>query len=202
MTIDPEAEAYLRKLNTKINTLVERFAEGDLNRRQFENLHKHYRREIEKIERVIAERISPAQWKRQMADGQTMLIRRLNAARMVGFSIYDTHSKQLLASKGDFSNYEDTVKRFILESDVDLQPTGNIELKISRPVDHAWVCVLIGKFSTAMILLTEEPSQKQIHSLVNLHGVFESANRNLLTQQLIPNHLLAIPHNFYIGKEL
>lgn len=198
---DPEAEAYLQKLQTKINTLIERFASGDLNRRQFENLHNHYRSEIEKIEHAIEGRIAPEQWKKQITEGQTILLRRLNTARMIAFSVYENRQGKLLAKKGDFPE-DEVVSAFIDESLAAMQHRQEPGVRLTRSLNQVWGTLVLGDLSATLVILSDEPSPKQLHILVELHSVFENANRKLLELQPVPNHLLALPHQFYLNKAL
>ncbi len=197
----PEALAYLQKLNTKIDTLAERFANGDLNQRQFERLHDYYRKEIDIIERSMELPMDQQDWKKKVREGQSILIRRANAARLLAFAIYLKSTRQQLVMKGDHTLFGGNLLPLLDEVLKVETQTADGGYLVKR-FDQCFVCLIFGLRTITLVVLSEEPSRRQLKTLSEMQAVFETANRNTLGLNPIPNHLLAIPINFFLGKEL
>jgi hypothetical protein len=99
---EQEAQTYLQRTREKIQELAHRFADGGLNRKQFEDLYTYYQNEIQRLEFFINENPLAEDWKNVISEGQSVMIRRKSAARLVGYSIYENHSGMPLRTAGDF----------------------------------------------------------------------------------------------------
>src|SRR3990170_5692637 len=87
-----EGQAYLNKINQKIHALATRFASGDINRLQFQELYAHYQNERGTIETLLAAEPDTEAWKEAITDGASILIRHRHIARVQGFSIFENES--------------------------------------------------------------------------------------------------------------
>ncbi len=196
-----EAQEYLIKLNGKITTLAERFAKGDLNRRQFESLHDHYRKEIDMIVRAMELPVDQQDWKKMVHEGQSILIRRANAARMVAFAIFSRNSLQMLLVKGDgtfFATDFSPVLNEVMNSAEGRSERGYL-LKNHNQRNYAFI---FGQRTLTSVMLSTEPSRRQLDTLMEMQAVFETANQHTLGLDVVPNHLLVVPFTFFLGKEL
>ncbi|MEK7328147.1 MAG: hypothetical protein AAB217_23130, partial [Chloroflexota bacterium] len=60
-----------------------------------------------------------------------------------------------------------------------------------------WLCFVPGEFTTMLAIFANEPAQKQLAALEDLHRLFERANRHRLTRSPIEPDALLFPHEFY-----
>ena len=60
-----------------------------------------------------------------------------------------------------------------------------------------WLCFVPGEFTTMLAIFANEPAQKQLAALEDLHRLFERANRHRLTRSPIDPSGLLFPHEFY-----
>jgi hypothetical protein len=197
-----QAKAYLERVKTKINSLAERFAAGNINRAQFQELYAHYQQEIQTIESILAVNPDSDEWKKAITEGQSILIRRRNRAAVLGFSIYDNGSGMPLRSLGQFgldpalfvpmlSSYRSATKEIF---------GGG--MRSTQIEDGKWLCFVPGKITTTMALFNMEPSSQQLKSLDELQQIFESANEQQLNSNSVQPDLLVCPHEFFIGHPL
>jgi hypothetical protein len=52
-----------------------------------------------------------------------------------------------------------------------------------------------------MALFSTDPAPQQLESIEELHGLFERANRTLLSNQPIDPDELVFPHKFFLGRQ-
>ncbi|MCJ7624840.1 MAG: hypothetical protein MUO76_15170, partial [Anaerolineaceae bacterium] len=152
------ADIYIAKLRAKITSLAERFASGNLNRGQFESLYSHYQREIRKIERILEHHPETDQWKKAVSEGQSILIRRMNAARLAGYSIYDNRSGMPLWTEGEFGVDPDIVVPMLFAYRSAAEEIFGAGIRTSQIEGGKWLCYVPGRITTTVALLSAELS--------------------------------------------
>ena len=100
-TVD-EAQAYLERLQAKISKLAEEFASGVISRVQFQELFDHYQRERRMVESWLDTASMAEDWKQAATEGRSVIIRSQHAARVLGYSIYESDSGMPLKTIGQF----------------------------------------------------------------------------------------------------
>jgi len=95
-------QAYLERVQAKINKLAEEFANGSINRLQFQELYDHYRREQQTVKRYLDMAPDSEEWKSATSEGKSVVIRQQNVAKVLGYSVYENESGMPLNTIGDF----------------------------------------------------------------------------------------------------
>jgi hypothetical protein len=193
-----DAEQYLLKVRNKINALAARFAEGTINRSQFEDLYAHYQSEIQMVEQYINNDPESDAWKQAVAEGQSILIRRKHAARFLGFAIYNHESGIPLRTAGEFGidsalfvpmlhSYRSAAKEIF----------GSM-VRSTQIEGGKWLCFISGKVTTTIALFSTEPSKNRLDTLEHLQIVFEKANQNMLSKAIIDPEQLVCPQEYFL----
>jgi hypothetical protein len=195
-----EAQTYLEKLHTKIGTLAGRFAAGNINRRQFEELYAHYQREIQEIEGFLAVNPVSEEWKNAVTEGQSILIRRRAAAKLVGFSIYDNLSSMPIKTQGDFGVDPALFVPMLVSYRSAAEEIFGSGVRSTQIEGGRLLCFIPGKITTTLALFSNEPSGKQLKTLEDVHHVFEHANYKQLNQRPIDVNSLACLHEFFMNQ--
>jgi hypothetical protein len=198
LTLNQDAQRYLAKVRTKVNDLAARFAEGKINRQQFQDLYSHYQKEIAMIEQYLNTEPDSDAWKQAVAEGQSIMIRRKHAARFLGFAIYDHESGIPLRTSGEFGidpalfvpmlhSYRSATKEIF----------GSM-VRSTQIEGGKWLCFISGKRTTTIALFSTEPSRNRIDTLDHLQSVFEHANQNLLGKSGVDPDLLVCPQEYFL----
>lgn len=195
---EEEGQAYLEKLRNKINALAEKFAAGSINRRQFEDLYRHYQQEIMQVESLLLINPNTDQWKDAVTEGQSILIRRRAASKIIGYSIYDHFSGMPLKTKGEFLVEPELFIPMLSSYQNASEEIFGGGMQTMQIVGGRWLCFIPGKFTTTMVLLSNEPSKKQMDILGEVHKVFEQANSRLLSKPPARPDELTYPHDFFL----
>jgi hypothetical protein len=191
------AEAYLEKVQAKITRLAEDFANGAINRAQFQDLYAHYQREIRTVEQVLESK--QGDWREATTEGQSVLIRRRKLARAEGYAIYENDSGMPLSTLGKFELEPELIVPMLSSYRAATAEMFGGGLRSTEIENGRWLCFVAGQHTTLMALFTVEPAPKQLEYLGQLHRTFESANRKLLAEPPVNPEALIYPHEHYLG---
>jgi hypothetical protein len=202
LTPQQEAETYLSKENEKVAALVNSFAEGHINRTQFQELYAHYQNKIQQVISLIETSPGTDQWKSAAQEGSTVIIKRKLIAQVLGFSIYDNESGMPLKSLGTF-----TVDPALFVPMLSAYRSATREIfgagvKSTQIEGGQWLVFIPGTMTTTLALFSHEPSQRQIKRLEDVHHAFEVANDTMLKVTPVVNERLVFPHEFFIKNQI
>lgn len=197
-----EAQEYIRKVRTKIQHLAERFAEGGLNRRQFEELYEHYQNEIQQVEFFLVENPGGEDWKNLISEGQSVMIRRRHKARLVGYSIYENLSGMPLKTAGEFGVDPALFVPMLFAYQSATEEIFGARLRSTQIEGGKWLCFVPGSWSTTLALFNLEPAGKQLQVMEEVHKLFEAANKVHLLRPPVNQAALVCPQDFFLTHPL
>lgn len=194
------AQQFLDKLQEKIGRLADDFANGAINRQQFQQLYAHYQREMRAVETLIETDQGQSEWGDAFNEGESVLIRQQHAAKAKGYAIYENSSGMPLSTLGKF---EVDPALFVPMLSSFRAATAEIfggGLQATAIEGGHWLCFVPGQFTTLMALFSAEPASRQLTFLEELHRLFEKANRAMLAQPSVDASDLVFPHEHFLGK--
>lgn len=194
------AQQFLDKLQEKIGRLADDFANGAINRQQFQQLYAHYQREMRAVETLIETDQGQSEWGDAFNEGESVLIRQQHAAKAKGYAIYENSSGMPLSTLGKF---EVDPALFVPMLSSFRAATAEIfggGLQATAIEGGRWLCFVPGQFTTLMALFSAEPASRQLTFLEDLHRLFEKANRAMLAQPSVDASDLVFPHEHFLGK--
>ena len=191
-----KAQAYLDQVRQKMERLAEDFAAGRINITQFQELYAHYQQERKIIEETLGEAPETAAWRATVAtgEGESTIIRRRHAARILGYAIYLNVSAALLRAVGQY-DMDNRLVTTMLDSlrggtaeQVERQMRG-IEIENGQ-----WVGFVPGQHTTLAVLFSVEPARAQLETLRDLQAHFERANERLFARGITDPAQFVFPH--------
>jgi hypothetical protein len=191
-----EAEAYLHRVQEKINRLAEEFSQGIVNRAQFIRLYEHYQKERQSIEHVLA--VSPENWRAAASEGQSIAIRREHYAQPLGFSIYENASGMPLTTLGKFDLDPALMVPMLSSYREAAREMFGSRIRSTAIENGRWLCFVAGQLTTLIALYNTEPAARQLQFLEETHQLFERANKPRLTQVPMNIEGLVFPHEVYL----
>jgi len=195
-----QAAEYLQRLQVKISRLADDFAEGVINREQFQKLYEHYQRERRSIESLLAVETTESDLKAAIGEGQSVAIRRQHVARAQGYAIYENESGMPVTTLGKFELDPALVVPMLSSFHSATQEIFGGGIRFTAIEGGHWLCFVPGEITTLLALFSTEPAEKQMGYLEDLHRLFEKANRHKLTQLPIDPSSLLFPHEFFLSK--
>ncbi len=194
------AQQFLEKLQDKIGRLADDFANGSINRQQFQELYAHYQREMRAVETLLETDQGDSEFGNAFQEGESVLIRQQHAAKARGYAIYENSSGMPISTLGKF---EVDPALFVPMLSSFRSATAEIfggGIQATAIEGGRWLCFVPGKFTTMMAIFTAEPAKKQLDFLEQLHRLFEKANRALLSSASVDASELVFPHEHFLGK--
>jgi len=194
-------QAYLERVQGKINNLAEEFANGAINRLQFQELYEHYRREQQTIKRYLEMSPGSEEWKSATSEGKSVVIRQQNVAKVLGYSVYDNESGMPLNTIGEFEIEAELAVPMLSSYRSATKEIFGAEMSKTAIEGGRWLSYVPGEFTTLMALFSTDPAPQQLESMQELHELFERANRNLLSNRPVNPDELFLPHRYYLGRQ-
>jgi len=191
------ARQYIDSIHEKIDKLVSDFAEGLINRTQFQALYSHYQEEISKVESILA--TQPEAWEQVSSQGQSVMLRRQYLAHAQAYAIYDNLTGLPLGILGTFRLDPSLVIPMLSAYRSATHEIFGSSLRLTQHEDGQWLCFVSGQFTTLLAVFSNEPIQKQLQYLNDLHQHFEKANEPFLMQPINVSNLI-YPHEYFLGK--
>jgi hypothetical protein len=193
-----QARERLNKVQEKINKTAEEFAEGLVNRAQFQELFDHYQRERRTILAWIETASDVPNWRELAAEGRSMIIRRQHKARVLGYAICEQQSGLPLRSIGEFEVDPELVVPMLTAYRSATQEIFGGGMRSTEIEGGHWLCFVTGEFCLLMVLFSNEPARKDLEGLDELLRTFERMNRYVLRRQPVNPDELFLPYRFYI----
>ncbi len=192
---DGEAWQYLERVREKASRLAEEFAQGQVNRTQFEELYAHYQKERRAVERLLTLHPSSDAWRMAVTEGESVDIRRRLAARVLGYAVYANRDHAPLRVCGEFATLS---HKWVLSLLARLGRENDEPYVVGRfdtgSDDAACLYVVPGELAMLIVLFTSEPASVQVQLLEDLHRHFEQANHRVLARPLYQVSDLVFPY--------
>ena len=197
---DQDVDEYLERIDKKINKLAEEFAQGTVNREQFQRLFEHYQRERTAIQNWKDSAEARGDWQDISSEGKSIVIRSKHTAKVLGYAIYANESGMPLTTIGDFDIDPDLAVPMLSSYRSATKEIFGGEMRSTEIEGGKWLCFVPGSTTTMLALFTREPAARQLKIMEDLHRLFEKANRRHLAEAPIDPEALAFPHASYLGR--
>jgi len=195
-----EARAFRERIQNKLHRLAADFNAGAINPAQFRDLYAHYQRQLQSIENVIEAAEGSVDWRGQVAEGQSIFIRRRHIARARGYAIFENDSGIPISTLGSFELDPALLVPMLASYRSAAREAFGAGTRSTEMEDGRWMCFVPGEYTTLLAVFSGEPAGKQLEFLGQLHQHFEQANRRHLAHSPVKSAGLIFPHEYYLGQ--
>ncbi len=200
--VNEAADRQIDKLHAKLDALAERFAKGNINRVQFQELFSYYQGKIHELETFLSYFPDSKDWKNIVNEGQSIIIRRKYAAKLSGFSIIDHRNGMPLRTIGNFGLDPALFIPMLYAYQSATKEIFGGAVRLTQIEGGKYLVFITGEVTTTLALFSTEPSQQQLKTLEQVHRVFESANVNRLKKSPVDPDTLVCPHEYFLQHSL
>ena len=195
-----QAQEIIDTVQGKMRKVVDEFAQGDISREQFQEIYEHYQNQIMMAVQMAAEADATVDGL-QLTPGETFAIRSKLVAKAKGMTIYYHATGLLLETLGDF---DISVAKIApcLNSICDQVHRGRTADVRTEKMADEWVLYVPGRYSTAVMLFSHEPSVRQISVIENIHRDFETANYTALKSGHADGSKLVYPFKSFVRRSV
>ncbi|NWF70208.1 MAG: hypothetical protein HXY40_14070 [Chloroflexi bacterium] len=191
------AEAFKSRLTEKIQTLLDDFATGKINRDQFHALYERYSARLLIADHALLSG-NPDAVAIAESGPSTLQILEQTGGKALGLLIYDSASAAIIETLGQFTVTADKVQPLL----ADFMGTPHAENCVAQVDEQQWLLLVAGRFTTVVTLFKNEPSRLQTREIERLHRDFEEANHNALAQPMVDASKLGYPFLAFVQKKL
>jgi hypothetical protein len=168
-----QAQSLIDQIQGKIRKVVEEFACGEVSREQFNSIYEHYQSQMMMAAQMMAEAdtLNAA----AMAAGETFAIRSKLTAKAKAMTVFYHATALLLETIGDLDIPVNHLSPRLNNICDQVQAGLKVETHTEK-LGNEWLLYVPGKYSTAVLLLSNEPAGRQIGIIEQFHRDFETAN--------------------------
>ncbi len=183
----------MNTLRRKMEVIADEFAQGKINRAQFNAMYKRYSEQRTIIERLLERDPNSTAWRQVIGlNGQTGFLRHHYEAQPLYFCVYRHQEFAPILTGGKHKPSETQIKPVLsLVWSMPNRPKNGLGRK---PIDeNHWLILACGDFSVTVVMFSQEPSNAQARLVRDLHADFERANQAALARGWIVTEHMVFP---------
>lgn len=191
-------QALLDQIRTKMNKIVDEFAQGEISREQFNQIYEHYQSQM-----VMAMQMSDTSVPDSSLGNakETIALRNALTAKAKAMTVYYHATGLLLETIGDFDVSVAQIAPELNRLSATIQSGKKLPPKSDKQGDQ-WLLYVPGRYSTAVMLFSNEPSGRQTNIVENLHRDFEVANEAALRSGHADGTTLVYPFQLFVRRSI
>jgi hypothetical protein len=185
----------VKTLRQKIETVIDEFATGKINRAQFNAMYKRYSEQREIIERLLERNPDSDAWKQVLGvKGHTGFLRSHYESQPKFFIVYRHGTpKAILAAGKDKEQPTDIEILPILHMVWKMPNRPKVGLGRRQMGSGDWLLLATGEHAATAVVFTLEPSAAQARLVRDSHADFERANQAALARGWIVQERMVFP---------
>jgi len=196
------AQEAVGLLRQKMEVIATEFAEGRVNRSQFNAVYGRYSEQRAIIERIVERNPESRAWKQVIGtSGHTNFLRQHFEAQPLYFIIYRHRLPEPLMVGGkttpDMMQIAPILKGLWTMPN---RPKTGLARKLIG--EHQWLVLAMGEYALTIVVFLLEPSVAQAAMIRDMHADFERANQAALTRQVMHVDRMVFPQRALVESEL
>jgi hypothetical protein len=194
-------QVALERIRQKMEQVATEFANGTLNRAQFNAIYTRYSEQRTIVERLLERNPQNQAWKQAAAPGHTSFLRNHFEARLLFYLVFQHNIPTPLAMGGKQQPDMTQISKVLhqLWSSKKRPPAGVARKEMGN---GQWLVLALGENALTLIMYMLEPSLMQIHLVRDLHADFERANHVALTRGTRSLDRFVFPQRALTEKQL
>jgi hypothetical protein len=192
----------LNVLRGKMETIADEFAEGKINRAQFNAMYKRYSEQRTIIERLLQRDPETDAWRQVISTkGHTSFLRSHFEALPLYYAVH-SHQRPVPIITGGSLSVNETSIRTVLQM---IWQMGNRpKMGVGRKTlsNGEWLIVALGEYALTVATFSLEPSIVQARFVRDLHNDFERANNAALARNWIVPERMVFPQRALMESNL
>lgn len=188
---DSDPQGALERLRRQLSRVAQEFADGNINRAQFNAIYNRYSEQRRIIEGILSRDPGSQAWQQVARPGHTGFLRQYYEAHLLFYGVYPLGTTDPILDHGTFMEPEHCLPVLrglpaLIEQRGMLKPARR---KIGE--DGHWLVVVPGEHTVSLALFSLEPAERQFEQIADLHYDFERANiHGLQRGDLTPDRLV------------
>jgi hypothetical protein len=187
-------EEALISLRERMAAVATEFAQGKINRAQFDAIYSRYSEQRDIVERLLARNPESQAWQSVIQPGHTSFLRKYYEAHVESYAIYDQETDALVTVTGAVQLEPSQIEAVLRRLKTIRSERGNPGPAHKKIGDGRFVLFTPGELTIAVVIFNREPSAMQIRRVGDIHHDFERANLQTLKRRDYTVEALVFPH--------
>jgi hypothetical protein len=195
------AEEALINLRQKMANLAAEFAQGKLNRDQFDAIYTRYSEQRDIVERLLARNPDSQAWQSVIREGHTTFLKQHYASLVLSYAIYDQESFTQITVSGPLQLEHNQIEAVLNRLKAIRDQRGNPGPAQKKIAEGRCVLFAPGEITIAVVIFSREPAAAQIARVQDVHLDFERANQHALRLRDYTVDQLVFPHRALLEEK-
>jgi hypothetical protein len=191
----------MNELRHKMEAVADEFAQGVINRAQFNAVYKRYAEQRSIIERLLERNPESEAWRQVIsAQGHTNVLRTQYEAQPLYFLIYAHGKREPIMSGGENPKDAEIIpvlKRVWEQTNKPKAGLGRKQLERGY-----WLILATGEYTATAVVFSQEPAITQAKLVRDLHADFERANQSVMARGWIVQERMVFPQRSLFEDQL
>jgi hypothetical protein len=201
-TMPDDPNLALAELRQKMEQVANEFAQGKINRAQFNAMYGRYGEQRTIIERLIERNPDSKAWKQVVGTaGHTGFLRQHFEAHSLYYLVFRHNiPKPILIGGKTRPEIQEIAPTLKALWSMKTRPTSGLARKPMG--DNKWLVLAVGEHAVTLVMYLLEPSTAQCSLVRDLHADFERANRAALERHSAPLERMVFPQRSLVEENL
>jgi seryl-tRNA synthetase len=185
-----------------METIADEFAEGKINRAQFNAMYKRYSEQRSIIERLLQRNPESDAWRQVMSTkGHTSFLRSHFEAQPLFYAVHAHQQEKPIIIGGKQPSTDAIIQQLLrLVWQMPNRPKSGVGRK-TLP-NGEWLILAMGEHAATIAIFSLEPSVAQARLVRDLHNDFERANQAALARNWIVPERMVFPQRALMEESL
>lgn len=192
----------LNVLRSKMETIADEFADGKINRAQFNAMYKRYSEQRTIIERLLQRDPETDAWRQVMSTkGHTSFLRSHFEAQPLYYAVY-AHQQPAPIVKGGKESVNEASIQTVIQTIRQMKNRPKAGVGRKTLANGEWLILALGEHTLTVVVFSLEPSIAQARFVRDLHNDFERANLAALARNWIVPERMVFPQRALMESSL
>jgi len=189
-----KAEQAIETLRQKMATVAEEYADGKINKAQFNAIYRHYSEQRAITEGLLKRNPASEAWQAVVQPGQTGFLRDYYAAKIASYGLYRLKDGWQIALQGEVRLPQQQLLPIVLKVRDTVGQGHRLGPAWRQLKDQNWVFIVPGMLTMSVVIFSLEPALVQRKKVEDAHRDFERANHKILERETFDAETLVFPH--------
>lgn len=197
-----DPKSALNVLRGKMETIADEFANGKINRAQFNAMYKRYSEQRTIIEKLLQRNPETDAWRQVMSTkGYTTFLRSHYEAQPVYYAVHAHEQAEPIIMGGPKPTDERLIQPVLnMLWQMSTRPKTGVGRKTLQ--NDEWMILAVGEYALTVVVFSLEPSIAQARLVRDLHNDFERANGAALARKWIVPERMVFPQRALVEASL
>ncbi|HLA44981.1 MAG TPA: hypothetical protein VJZ27_16160, partial [Aggregatilineales bacterium] len=189
-----KSEQVVESIRKKMASVAQEYAEGTINKAQFNAIYQRYNEQREITERLLQRNPDSDAWQSVIQPGHTGFLRNYFEAKIISYGLYRLRDSWQITLQGSVRLPQEQLLPIFARIKRMIDQGHKLGPAWRKLKDDNWVFIVPGKLTASVVIFSVEPAIIQRKKVEDAHRDFERANAKILENESFQVESLVFPH--------